>query len=84
MSRPSLFDLVDRMRRDQAARAAAGLPEPWLAESVRLGVPCHYGENGRIVRHDSDGRRFEVTGKGAVIREIEPGWPAEIPAVSAD
>lgn len=78
------FDLVDRMQREQAARAAAGLPEPWLEESVRLGVPCHYGEGGRIVRHDPDGRRWEVTGAGQVIREIEPGWPAEISVVSAD
>lgn len=71
-----LFDLIDRMRADEAARAAAGLPEPWLAEAVRLGVPCHYGEGDHIVRHDPDGRRREVTGAGEVIREIEPGWPA--------
>ena len=84
MTRPSLFALVDRMRADQAARSAAGLPEPWLADAVRLGVPCHYGEGGRIVRHDPDGRRWEVTGADEVIREIEPWRPAEIPAVSAD
>lgn len=84
MSRPSLFTLVDRMIADQADRAAAGVPEPGLAEAVRLGVPCHCGEGVRIVRHDPDGRRFEVTGKGEVIREIEPGWPAEIQVVSAN
>lgn len=84
MTRPSLFALVDRMLADQAARAAAVLPEPWLAEAVWKGVPCHYGEGARIVRHDPDGKRWEVTGVGEVIREIEPGWPAEIQAVSAD
>lgn len=84
MSRPSLFDLVDRMMSEQAARVAAGLPESWLAEAVRMGVPCHYGEGGRIVQHDPDGHRYEVTGKGEVIREIEPGWPAQIQPISAD
>lgn len=49
-----------------------------------MGVPCHYGEGGRIVRYDPDGHRYEVTGKGEVIREIEPGWPAEIQPTSAD
>lgn len=63
------------MQAEQTTRAAAGLPEPWLEEAVGAGVPCHYGERGRIVRHDPDGRRFEVTGPGEVIREIEPGWP---------
>ncbi|CAM5763289.1 hypothetical protein [Bosea minatitlanensis] len=77
-----LFDLVDRVLADQAARAAAGLPEPWLAEAERLGVPCHYGEGDRIIRHDPDGRRWEVTGTGQVICEIEPGWP-EIQAISS-
>lgn len=81
-NRPSLFDLVDQMLAHQAARRAAGLPEPWLEEAVRLGVTCHYGEGDRIVRHDPDGRRWQVTGKGEVIREIDPGWPAETQAIS--
>jgi len=66
------------MLAERSSRTAAGLPEPWLAEAVRLGVPCHYGEGGRIVRHDPDGHRYEVTGTGEVIRGIEPRWPAEI------
>ncbi len=70
-----LFHCIDKMHAAWAARAAAGLPEPWLEEAVRLGVACHYGEGSRIVLHDPDGRRFEVTGQGEVIREIEPGWP---------
>lgn len=71
-----IFAALDRMLAEQAARQAAGLPEPWLEEAVRLGVSCHYGEGGRIVLHDPDGRRWEVTGKGEVIREIEIGYSA--------
>lgn len=75
MTKHSLFDCIDKMQAAWAARRAAGLPEPWLAEAVWKGVSCHYGESNMIVRHDPDGRRFEVTGQGEVIREVEPGWP---------
>lgn len=70
MNRSSLFDLFDRMLAETAARQAAGLPEPWLAEAVWRSVPCHYGKGGRIVRHDPDGRRWEVSWAG-------PGHPRD-------